>query len=142
MSEKSPTETAVLRVVCADDNADIVRMLKLLIDREDGMVCACCTHNAQGVIDFLRDADTGAAPVVILLDLTMPGLDPLDAIAEISRDRPDARVLVYSGHDDPAVVKRVMDAGAWGLVAKHEGPDTILTALRRVGNGEVVMPRC
>lgn len=79
-------------------------------------------------------------PDVVLMDLPVTGTDPLNSITEMSRLHPGIRILVCCGHIDPNVVHRVMDAGAWGCVAKAEESRRIIDAVRRIARGEVVIP--
>lgn len=132
MTQRVPDRVTVL---CVDDNADVVNMLSTLVDSQSDMRNLGCVDNGDDVLDALRRL----RPNVVLLDLTMPGIDTLELIRTISRDFPESRVLVYSGYDMPETVDEVIAAGAWGLVSKHGQFDELLSAIRRVGHGEVVL---
>jgi DNA-binding NarL/FixJ family response regulator len=122
-------------VLCVDDNADVASMLESLVSAQPDMQCAGCVLDPHRVVDEIGKA----RPNVVLLDLTMPGVDTVELIRTIANQCPDSRVLVYSGYDQPETVDDVMAAGAWGLVSKHGKFDQLLEAIRRVCQGEVVL---
>ncbi len=88
--------------------------------------------------DALVETVLANGPSVVLLDLTMPGKDPLMAIREVAAAAPACRVLAFSGYDGPARIDNIIDLGAWGLVSKDSEPATIVEAIRRVARGEIV----
>lgn len=136
---------AELRIICADDHADIVSMVRFMVDREADMRCVFTCADAQGVLDYLADGfDVAAGPTVVLLDYTMPGLAPLDAVKQIAVRWPAVQVLVFTGHDESEVQAAAADAGAVGVVGKYRDLSEIVAAIRRAGRTGssvgVVMP--
>lgn len=130
-----PSSAKLITVLCVDDCPRLVDALCMLIGREKDMTVV---GELNDVADFLRVA-AEIKPHVAIVDLTMPGkLEPIDAIRTIADTVPDMRVLVYSGHDDPDTVDKVMEAGAWGLVSKFAEPSSLIQAVRRVATGDVV----
>lgn len=137
------TSDSPIRVICADDHVDLLQLLARVIDREPDLACVHCASDAQGVIDYLEQCAAvagapmspsihgSASPVVVLLDLTMPGLDPLEAARHIMLHWPATRVVACSGHDSPEAVEAARCAGACGHVGKHLGPTAILAAIRQ-----------
>ena len=77
---------------------------------------------------------------IVVLDLTMPGRTPLEALGELSRTNPGVRTIVFTGHDDPSTITAAADAGAWGLVSKMGEPGDLIKAVRRVAAGEACFP--
>lgn len=132
-------DRALIRVICADDYPDFARMLRATINRERGMRCIHCAFDARDVIHCLdRTAAAHAeaqSPLVVVLDLDMPGMDTLQALREISRRWPEIRVLVCSGYDDDSTVEKVTRAGARGLVPKLR-PEQIVAAIRKVAEAD------
>lgn len=72
---------------------------------------------------------------LVVLDLSLPGISGLEALARIRRRNPDQRVLVMSMHDSPTFVEKALDAGAAGYVTKASAPETLVTAVKRVLDG-------
>ena len=77
-----------------------------------------------------------ATPDIVLMDITLPGMDGVVATREIRRRAPKTRVLIMSAHDQIRDVVDALDAGASGYLLKSDGPETLLGALRTVARGE------
>ena len=80
-----------------------------------------------------------AAPDVVLLDLGLPDLDGLSTITRLKQARPPAAVLVLTMHDDPALVRGAVQAGAAGYVLKGVSRQELLAAVDAVHHGEAVL---
>jgi NarL family two-component system response regulator LiaR len=75
-------------------------------------------------------------PDVILLDLVMPRMGGLEAIAQIKQDHPDARILVLTSFAEDDQVLPAIKAGALGYLLKDSSPEELLQAIRAVNQGE------
>ena len=122
-----------VKVLYVDDNPDLGRLYRVVINGQKGMECVGCLEAADHLIAEVERT----RPDVVLIDLTMPGRDPLDAIRELARSYPDTRAIVFSGLDDAATVDRAVEAGAWGYVSKSREIHDVVDAIRRVSSGEV-----
>lgn len=122
----------MIRTLIVDDH-DMIRMgLSGILSAEpDMVVCGTASEGAAGV--SLARAE---APDVVLMDLSMPGMDGIEATRRIAQLCPHARVLVLSGHLDPETVRRAMCAGASGYLVKGVAPDALVEAVRAVHRGE------
>lgn len=125
-----------IRVLCVDDNLAVAAMLALSIQQEEGLQHVGTLHRA----DDLLEAVSRYRPDVVLLDLSMPGREPLEVLAEVVAVSPATRVIVFSGFDDRDTVDRAIAAGAWGYVPKDSSTEGILMAIRRVSEGQFVLP--
>lgn len=123
-----------VRVLVVDDSAMLAETYCALLEREPGMACVGVLTSAAG----LEEAVTRERPDVVVLDLTMPGPNPLDAVRALGERHPDVRVLAFSGHDDAQTEARAFDAGAWGLVSKHGDPRDVVRGVREVMEGRTV----
>lgn len=97
-------------------------------------------HAADGLAradGLAAQANTHAADV-ILLDLTMPGEDPLRALADLTSNGSTARVIALSGWSDPAIARSALDAGAWAYVDKLTDQNEVLATVRRVAHMDVM----
>ena len=83
-----------------------------------------CTKYREGGID------------VVVLDLTMPGIGGLEAIHRLRAHDPRARVLVFSIHDNRAMVTRALEAGASGYLTKSSAASEMIAAVRQVARGK------
>jgi DNA-binding NarL/FixJ family response regulator len=82
---------------------------------------------------------TDVDPDVVLLDLGLPDLDALSAVARLKQVRAGAAVLVLTMHDDPALVRGAVQAGAAGYVLKGVSRQELLAAIHAVHQGEAVL---
>lgn len=122
----------MIRILVVDDHAVVRSGLKLLLAREDDM-------QAVGEAGDTREAVLATRhhkPDVILLDVTMPGTSGVDAIGDLLREAPEARVLMLSMQDDPSYVRQAFAAGASGYVLKEAADAELVQAIRRVHGGE------
>jgi DNA-binding NarL/FixJ family response regulator len=117
-----------IRVLCLDDNADLVEVLRLTIDGAGGMTTVACLTSADELVEEVRRT----RPDVAIVDLTMPGKSPLEAVREVSLEFPEVRTVAYSGYDDTDTRDAAFDAGAWTLVSKHQPIEAVVAAIRSV----------
>jgi len=120
-----------IRVLVADDHTVLRAGLTLLI-------------NAQSDMEVVGEAGDGAETVsrardlgcdVVLLDLSMPGSSGTAVIGWLMRLHPMPRILVLTGHDDPAYLRSALRAGASGYVVKSAADVDLLAAVRVVHRG-------
>ncbi len=79
-------------------------------------------------------------PNVILLDLMMPRMDGIEAIPEILRVLPDAKILVLTSYSDDEKIVTAIKAGALGYILKDSSPQELLRAIHAVHRGEAPLP--
>ena len=134
---RSPNNPPARRQVLVVDDHPIVRHgLALLINREpDLMVCgeADDAQSATQAIVSLR-------PDLVILDISLGGPDGLELLKQIRTRNTDLPVLVLSMHDEATYAERVLRAGANGYIMKQEATDRLLTAIRRILEGQVYVP--
>jgi len=90
--------------------------------------------------DVVEKAKATSAEI-ILMDIEMPGKDPFEAIEDLKRQVPDAKVIMLSAYVRDHYLDAAVAAGAWGYVSKSDEPDTIMNAIRGVHRGEFVFGR-
>lgn len=124
-----------IRVVIADDHA-ILR---------DGVRALLSTAQDVEVVGEAADGTEAVArcqalrPDVVLLDVNMPGLGGLEAALVLRRECPDTRVLILSQHEDREYVARALQAGAAGYVLKKAAGAELVSAIRAVHAGGLVL---
>lgn len=126
-----------IRVMLVDDDLNLRTAWDRLIRSQQDMELVATLDRA----DELVSTAVREQPHVVLLDLTMTGSGPLEAVTQLAARAPQVRVVVYSGHCDRTTVQRVMDAGTWGFADKLESPSEVLQTLRTVAGGGMVFPR-
>jgi len=124
-----------MSVLGVDDNAAIIDALRIKLARAGGFAW----QGALSCADDLVETAIRLCPVLVLLDLDMPGKDPFAVLAELVEKCPDTKVVIFSGHVRSDLVHRAIDAGAWGYVSKNDGADDLISALRRIAVGELAL---
>ena len=94
-----------------------------------------------GSLDELTEKLAGGLDLdLILLDLTMPGVQGISGLVFLRGQHPEIPVMVVSANDDPNIIRRCMDCGASGFVPKSQPVDQIRTAVRSVLDGNIWSP--
>lgn len=122
----------MIGVLIVDDHAVVRAGLRLLLEREDDLEVLGEAGDAREAVFLTRRHK----PSVILLDVSLPGRNGVDVIAELLQDSPESRVLMLSMEDDPSYVRRAFAAGANGYVLKEAAEADVVQAIRRVADGE------
>ncbi len=82
---------------------------------------------------------TAARPQVVVIDIRLAEESGLDLIPGVRQQVPEARVIIYSMHQDMVFVRRAMNAGARGYVSKQEASQSLIVAIQKVMAGEVYL---
>lgn len=127
----------MLNILLIEDHA-LVRegMTQLVRQLEDEVKVHEAATGEEGVAVLEREDDVD----LVLLDLSLPGMDGLSWLKLQRRRFPAVPIVVVSAHDDGETIGKVMRAGAAGFVPKASPTDRLLESLRRVLEGEIVEP--
>lgn len=126
---------SMIRILIADDHP-VVRegLAGMLAGQPDMMVVAQAENGAQAVTLWAQQQ-----PDVVLMDLRMPGMDGVAAIAAIKGQRPLAPILVLTTYDSDADILRAIEAGATGYLLKDAPREELFRAIRAAARGESVL---
>lgn len=126
---------STVRVLIVDDHP-IVRhgIVQLLRQEPDILVCgeAEDTQAAISLVSSLK-------PDLVLLDISLKGSDGIKLIREIKIINPVTIILMVSMHEESLYAERALRMGAMGYIMKQEAPEKMLTAIRRVLDGEIYL---
>ena len=127
----------MIRVAIIDDHA-IVRMgLKYSLSLEPDFEFAGEYSGGEGAGEFVARV----RPDVVLLDVRMPVVNGIEALEDIRRKAPEAKVLMLTTSDGDEDVFRSMNMGARGYMVKDESGEDLHVAIRTVASGKVFLPK-
>jgi DNA-binding NarL/FixJ family response regulator len=123
------------RLLLADDHALLLEAFRRLLEPEFAVVGAI-TDGHQ-----LVEAALELRPDVVVLDISMPGLNGLKAGSQVLQQLPNTRLVFLTMHDDPALAAEAFRIGGSGYVLKTAAPGELLQAIRAaLGGGAYVSP--
>jgi DNA-binding NarL/FixJ family response regulator len=122
----------VIRVMIADDHAVIRGGLQQLLSTADDIeLIGTVTDGAAAVVMALAEQ-----PDVVLMDLSMPVLDGIEATRQITAARPQVHVVVLTSFSDNRRIMEALRAGATGYLLKHAEADDLLNGIRAAAAGD------
>jgi DNA-binding NarL/FixJ family response regulator len=114
-----------LRIVVVDDHAVVRRGVRALLESQPGWeVCAEATTGREAVNLAKR-----LQPDIVVMDLTLPELNGLDATRQILKDSPRTEVLVLTMHHSEELARNVLQAGARGYILKSDADESLIAAV-------------
>jgi DNA-binding NarL/FixJ family response regulator len=120
-----------MRIVIADDHAIVRQGLRALVEKEEDIEVVGEAGDGEQAVALARELE----PDVMIMDLTMPKLNGVEAIRIIHSEKPDIRIIALSMHANRQIIKEVLKAGALGYVVKSHVYDELAKALRAVAEG-------
>ena len=122
----------MIRILLADDHTVLCDGLRILIEsQEDTSVVAVVTDGRQAVLQAQE-----LLPDMVLMDVSMPGLNGIEAARQIHASCPHIHLLMLSMHADMEYVHRAMQAGAQGYILKESAGSEVLQAITAVLAGK------
>jgi len=114
-----------LRILVVDDHAVVRRGVRSLLESHEGWeVCGEATTGRDAVAQSLR-----LRPDVVVMDLSLPELNGLDATRQILKDSPRTEILVLTMHHSEELARDVLQAGARGYVLKSDADESLIAAV-------------
>jgi two-component system response regulator NreC len=120
-----------LRVLLADDHVTVRHGLKLLIEAQSDMKVVA---EASDGLSAIQQALT-LKPDVIVMDISMPGMNGLVATRKLKKDHPRLAIVTLTRHGDDAYLQELLRAGVSGYVLKQSAPTELLQAIRAAAAG-------
>jgi DNA-binding NarL/FixJ family response regulator len=120
-----------VRILIADDHELFRRGLAAELTQVPGWVVAGEAANGRDAVELAA----ALKPDIVVLDLTMPELNGLEAARKIISANPAARVLILTAHESEQLVREVLSAGAQGYVLKSDAGRILIAALQSLLDG-------
>ena len=121
----------VTRVLIADDSHLFGDALELMLSADDRIAVVGRALDGAQAVALARELD----PDVVLLDLSMPGVDGFDAIEAMIAEEPRRRVVVLSGSADPDDVAKARSAGAVAYLTKERIAEELIPSVIAAASG-------
>jgi DNA-binding NarL/FixJ family response regulator len=116
----------------ADDHAVVRRGFRMLLSAQPDIEVVGEASNGREAAEMTA----ALQPEIVIMDVTMPDLNGIEATRRIARDSPKVRVLALSMHKDAVYVREILRAGARGYLLKDSGERELLAAVRGVAQGQ------
>lgn len=126
------TDKQTISIVLIDDQAIVRAAFKSLLERNPHFRVVGDAGDARAGIDLVQQLK----PDVVVLDITMPGLSGIDAVAPLKKVAPHTRVLMASQHEGTKFVQQALQAGADGYLSKDSEPEELALAIESVRRGD------
>lgn len=126
-----PEGAGPLRILLADDHVTVRHGLKLLIDGEPDLKVVAEASDGNSAVERA----VALKPDVVVMDISMPGMNGLDATRKLKKQQPDVAVVTLTRHSDDAYLQELLRAGVSGYVLKQSPPAELIQAIRAAAAG-------
>ena len=121
-----------IRVLIADDHAIVRQGLRQILSDTPDLTVAGEAENGVQAVQMVRSGDWD----VVLMDVSMPDRNGIDALKLIKKEFPRLPVLILSMYPEEQYAIRALKAGAAGYLTKQSAPELLVTAIRQVASGK------
>jgi two-component system invasion response regulator UvrY len=128
MTKSSKNQVSVLLV---DDHAVVREGYRRLLERHGGITVIGEAADAATAHSLFCHLD----PQIVVMDITLPGTSGIEVMRRMLIYKPEARVLIFSMHEDTIFATRALQAGAFGYVTKASAPHVLVEAIYSVAAG-------
>ena len=122
---------AKLRILIADDHETVREGLRMILNAQPDMQVVATAGDGREAIAQAEKV----APDLVIMDISMPGLNGLAATSQLTERVPSSKVLTLTRHADSSYVQQLLRAGASGYVLKQSRPAELLHAIRAIAAG-------
>jgi DNA-binding NarL/FixJ family response regulator len=123
--------TTKLRILLADDHETVREGLRMILNAQPDMQVVATAGDGR---DAIAQAER-ITPDIVIMDISMPGLNGLAATTQLTERCPGTKVLTLTRHADTSYLQQMLRAGAAGYVLKQSRPAELLHAIRAVADG-------
>jgi DNA-binding NarL/FixJ family response regulator len=128
---ESPSSPKLTTVGIVEDDADVSKSLREIIDDAPGYRCVCACADAKTALQEIPRQ----RPDVVLMDINLPGESGIACTARLKHELPGLQIIMLTIFRDPEVLFQSLKAGACGYLLKRSNPEAILDAIAEVRSG-------
>jgi DNA-binding NarL/FixJ family response regulator len=121
-----------IRILLADDHAVVRQGFRMILGAQPDMEIVGEAGNGREAVELAERLK----PEVVVMDVSMPELNGIEATRRLAASLPHTRVLALSMHKDSVYVREILRAGARGYLLKDSVADDLVSAVRAVASGE------
>jgi CheY-like chemotaxis protein len=130
MEAASEASRDLIRVLVADDEPLFVEMIKAMLAAEDGIEVIATARNGRVAVRLAEELK----PDLVVMDVSMPVMDGIEATRIIREGNPDACVMILTGGTSPTDVDRARKAGAASYLTKDRIANELVAEIRNLGS--------
>ena len=127
------SNSLIKKIIIVDDHPMMRKGLASTLEMEPGLEISAQLERAEDAIDTIEKVK----PDLIIVDISLPGMNGIELVKNLNFQYPDLKVLVVSRHEESLYAERALRAGAKGYVMKFESSDILLKAVRKVLSGGI-----
>ena len=121
-----------IKVVLVDDHAVVRAGYKILLKNIDAIEVVAEAADGEDAVQLSKNYN----PDVIVMDISLPGMGGIEAIRQITLLGGNAKILVFSMHEELVFVEQALQAGAHGYMTKSSNPQLLSKAIKQIYNGK------
>lgn len=125
-----------IRLFIVDDHAIVRAGVRMLLDAKEALEVVGEAESAEEALEALAETEAD----VVLLDLSLPGMNGIEAVRTLKQRLPETRFVALSMHEDPEYVQGFLEAGGSGYVPKSSLETQLVDAILAVSRGEYYAP--
>jgi len=126
-----------IRVLLVDDHAVVREGYKRLLERDRSIVVIGEAGSSQDAYRLFTEQQ----PDVVVMDISLPGMSGIEIMRRMLMRTPEAKVLIFSMHEDEVFASRALQAGARGYITKSSAPEVLVEAVQAVSQGQLYIDR-
>jgi DNA-binding NarL/FixJ family response regulator len=124
-----------IRIILADDHELMRKGLRTLLERQQDLEIVGEAGDGRETMKLAKEQN----PDVIIMDISMPDMNGVDATEQIMKEAPGVKIIALSMHPDRQFVERMLQAGARGYLVKDCSVEEMLTGIRAVAGGKIFL---
>ncbi len=124
-----------IKLMLVDDH-DVIRTgLRSFLETQPGLEVVAEADNGREALNLVKDTQ----PDIVLMDITMPDMDGIEATQKLKKIYPKCQVLVLTVHSDKQYFMKMLEAGASGYITKQAAADELVSAIKTVAEGHIYL---